>query len=36
MKIVAAVTAHETNTFSPIPTRLTDFFGSGPLYDDEA
>jgi len=36
MKIVAATIAHETNTFSPIPTRLQDFFGSGPLYGAEA
>ncbi len=36
MKIVCAVIAHETNTFSPIPTRLTDFFNGGPLYGDEA
>ena len=36
MHIVAAVIAHETNTFSPIPTRLEDFFDGGPLYGDEA
>ena len=36
MKIVAAVIAHETNTFSPLPTRLSDFFDGGPLYGDDA
>jgi microcystin degradation protein MlrC len=36
MKIVAATIAHETNTFSPIPTRLQDFFDTGPLYGAEA
>jgi microcystin degradation protein MlrC len=36
MKIVCGVIAHETNTFSPIPTRLADFFEGGPLYGDEA
>lgn len=36
MKIVAATIAHETNTFSPIPTRLSDFFDNGPLYGREA
>lgn len=36
MRIVAAIVAHETNTFSPIPTRLADFFDGGPLYGDRA
>ena len=36
MKIIAAMIAHETNTFSPIPTRLADFSHGGPLYGDEA
>jgi microcystin degradation protein MlrC len=36
MKIVAATISHETNTFSPIPTRIADFFDGGPLYGDKA
>jgi microcystin degradation protein MlrC len=36
MNIVCAVIAHETNTFSPIPTRLEDFFAGGPLYGAQA
>lgn len=31
MKILVAMMKHETNTFSPVPTRLEDFGPGGPL-----
>lgn len=36
MKIVAAVIAHETNTFSPLPTGLKHFGPQGPRFGEEA
>ena len=36
MKIVAAVIAHETNTFSPLPTGLDRFGPGGPRHGAEA
>jgi microcystin degradation protein MlrC len=36
MKFAAAIISHETNTFSPIPTRLRDFGPGGPLRGPEA
>ena len=36
MKFAAAIIAHETNTFSPIPTRIEDFGPNGPLYGADA
>lgn len=36
MRFAAGIIAHETNTFSPIPTRLNDFGPNGPLYGAEA
>lgn len=36
MKIIVAMMEHETNTFSPIPTRLKDFGPSGPLLGPAA
>ena len=36
MKILVAMMEHETNTFSPIPTRLQDFGPGGPLLGKAA
>ena len=40
MKFVVALIRHETNTFSPVGTQLTDFRrgtgGTGPAYGDTA
>ncbi|NYT37142.1 M81 family peptidase [Allopusillimonas soli] len=36
MKILIARLNHETNTFSPVPTRLEDFGLNGPDYDADA
>jgi microcystin degradation protein MlrC len=36
MKIAAGMFKHETNTFSPVPTRWKDFGPDGPIYGQEA
>jgi microcystin degradation protein MlrC len=36
MKIVVAMMKHETNTFSPVPTRFEDFGPRGPLIGQAA
>jgi microcystin degradation protein MlrC len=36
MKIVAGMFKHETNSFSPVPTRWKDFGPDGPLYGADA
>lgn len=36
MKIVVAMMKHETNTFSPVPTRFEDFGPGGPLIGQAA
>lgn len=36
MKIAVGMFKHETNTFSPVPTRWEDFGPGGPLAGDAA
>ena len=36
MKIAVGMFKHETNTFSPVPTRWQDFGPVGPLFGAEA
>lgn len=36
MRIAVGMFKHETNTFSPIPTRWEHFGANGPLFGDEA